>query len=172
MSESAQHLVIMGVSGSGKSTVAEMLAQRLGWTFSEADEFHPQSNIDKMTAGTPLNDEDRKPWLEAMRDWMAQMASDNINTVVTCSALKHSYRDTLRQATGTVYFIHLHGSEELLSQRMTTRSGHFMPPSLLPSQLETLEMLGDDEAGLTIDIANAPAEIVDKVLAGLNLNAR
>lgn len=172
MNDSAQHLVVMGVSGSGKTTVAEMLAQRLGWTFAEADEFHPQANIDKMTTGIPLNDDDRKPWLEAMRNWMAQMAADDVNTVVTCSALKKSYRDTLRQASGTVYFIHLHGSAELLSKRMTTRSGHFMPRSLLPSQLETLEMLGDGEDGLTLDIANTPEEIVDKVLAGLTLNAR
>ncbi len=172
MSNSAQHLVVMGVSGSGKSTVAEMLAQRLNWTFAEADEFHPQANIDKMTAGTPLNDDDRQPWLEAMRDWMGKKASEGVNTVVTCSALKKSYRDTLRQASGTVYFIHLHGSEELLASRMTTRSGHFMPPSLLPSQLETLELLGDDEAGVTLDIANSPDEIVSEVLTKLNLSAR
>lgn len=172
MSSSAQHVVVMGVSGSGKTTIAEMLTERLNWTFAEADEFHPQTNIDKMTAGTPLDDDDRRPWLTAMRDWMSRKGDEGINTVVTCSALKRSYRDILRGAGGTVFFVHLHGSEELLGARMTTRSGHFMPQSLLPSQLATLELLGEDEDGILVDIATAPKEIVDQVLADLDLNVR
>ena len=165
----AQHLVIMGVSGSGKTTIANLLSKRLGWIAAEADEFHPAANIAKMSAGTPLDDDDRWPWLYAIRDWMDTQAGNGRCTIVTCSALKRTYRDVLAQAAGDVHFIHLEGSSEVLAERMKTRSGHFMPPSLLPSQLSTLEPLAPDENGLRIDITDSPADIVDTVLRHLGL---
>ncbi|MBE7701599.1 gluconokinase [Oerskovia sp. Sa1BUA8] len=159
----------MGVAGSGKTTVATLLAERMGRPYAEADEFHPQANIDKMSAGTPLTDEDRWPWLRAMRDWLDQQAADDRSAVVTCSALKRSYRDLLRTAHGRVRFVHLTGSPELLAERMAQRSGHFMPTSLLPSQLATLEPLADDEDGITLDVGLAPAELVDRILTSTAL---
>ncbi|GAB3103990.1 gluconokinase [Isoptericola nanjingensis] len=163
----AGHLVVMGVAGSGKTTIAGMLAERLGVDVAEADEFHPQANIDKMSAGTPLTDADRAPWLAAIRDWLTGETDSGRSAVVTCSALKRSYRDVLRGAHGRVRFVHLDGTPELLADRMAHRSGHFMPPALLPSQLATLEPLDDDEDGIRIDVAATPEEIVDSVLAWL-----
>lgn len=161
------HLVVMGVAGSGKTTIAGLLAARLGLDVAEADEFHPQANIDKMSAGTPLTDADRAPWLAAIRDWLTEESDVGRSAVVTCSALKRSYRDVLRGAHGRVRFVHLDGSPEVLAERMAHRSGHFMPPALLPSQLATLELLDGDEDGITIDVAVAPEAIVDSVLAWL-----
>ncbi|WP_069387909.1 gluconokinase [Cellulosimicrobium cellulans] len=155
----------MGVAGSGKTTVATLVSERLGVTYAEADQFHPQSNIDKMTAGTALTDEDRWPWLESIRDWLTSEAEAGRSGVVTCSALKRSYRDLLRTARGTVCFVHLNGSQELLAERIQHRSGHFMPSSLLPSQLATLEPLADDEHGMTLDVAASPQELADEILA-------
>ncbi|WP_277209281.1 gluconokinase [Isoptericola croceus] len=155
----------MGVAGSGKTTVARMLAERIGVEYAEADTFHSEANIAKMSTGTPLTDADRAPWLEAIRDWLTAEADAGRPTVVTCSALKRSYRDVLRTARGRVRFLHLHGSPEMLAERITGRSGHFMPTSLLPSQLATLEPLDDDEDGLTVDVAAPPEEIVDDVVA-------
>lgn len=160
-----QHLVVMGVAGSGKTTVATLLAQRLGTEYAEADRFHPQANIDKMSAGTPLTDDDRWPWLEAIRDWLSSEAEAGRSGVVTCSALKRSYRDLLRTARGEVCFVHLDGTPELLAERMQHRSGHFMPTSLLPSQLATLEPLADDEPGFTMDVSATPEQVVDEILA-------
>ncbi|MCC9174076.1 gluconokinase [Arthrobacter sp. zg-Y179] len=167
MSPAAQHLVIMGVAGSGKTTIANLLSKRLGWIAAEADEFHPAVNIAKMSAGVPLDDDDRWPWLYAIRDWMGVQAENGRCTIVTCSALKRTYRNVLAQAAGDVTFVHLDGSSEVLAERMKTRSGHFMPPSLLPSQLSTLEPLAPDEAGLRIEITDSPAEIVDAILRHL-----
>ncbi|MCK9792515.1 gluconokinase [Isoptericola sp. 4D.3] len=161
------HLVVMGVSGSGKTTIAGLLAERLGYDLAEADEFHPEANIAKMTAGTALTDEDRAPWLAAIRDWLGTETDAGRCAVVTCSALKRSYRDVLRAARGRVRFVHLHGSADLLAERMTHRSGHFMPPTLLPSQLATLEPLDDDEDGIVVDIADPPGAIVESVLRWL-----
>lgn len=156
-------VVVMGVSGSGKTTVGEPLAQRLGVDFGEADDFHPQANKDKMAAGTPLTDEDREPWLHEIGSWLAERRGTG--AVATCSALKRSYRDLLRHDAAGAVFLHLTAPHELLSERMTSRKGHFMPPSLLQSQLDTLEPLEPDEAGLEVDSTLAPDEIVDRFLA-------
>ena len=172
MTESAKELlkttiIVMGVAGSGKSTVAEMLAERLGWQMAEGDNFHSPQNRAKMAAGTPLTDEDRKPWLESIRDWIDQTPQ---NAVVTCSALRRSYRDILRSARGRVRFLHLHGSPAVLGSRISGRTGHFMPPALLISQLETLEALEPDEDGTVVDVDNSPEEIVERALTQLRLS--
>jgi gluconokinase len=163
----AGHLVVMGVAGSGKTTVAALLADRLGREVAEADEFHPAENIAKMSAGTPLTDADREPWLRAIRDWLDEKTRAGIAVVVTCSALKRSYRDLLREARGPVRFLHLDGSPELLAERMAGRTGHFMPPELLPSQLATLETLDDDEDGITVDVSATPEQIADEAVRRL-----
>lgn len=155
-------IVVMGVSGSGKTTVGTALAERLGVDYAEADTFHPKTNIDKMSSGHPLNDEDRRPWLEAIAAWIRDHQSSG--GVVTSSALKYRYRDILRGG-GDVWFLHLHGDRGLLADRMKTRSGHFMPVSLLDSQLADLEPLQPDEFGLVADIAKKPEEIVDTALS-------
>lgn len=162
-----EHLVVMGVSGSGKTTIAGLLAERLGHDLAEADEFHPPANIEKMSAGTPLTDADRAPWLEAIREWLDRESDAGRAAVVTCSALKRAYRDELRRARGSVRFVHLTGSADLLEERMANRSGHFMPTTLLPSQLATLEPLASDEEGITLDVAASPPELVEAVLAYL-----
>ncbi|GHS86251.1 gluconokinase [Actinomycetota bacterium] len=167
-----QHLVVMGVAGSGKTTVAEILADRLGWPFAEADDFHPAANIAKMSAGTPLTDEDRWPWLAAMRDWLTEQARAGRSAIVTCSALKVAYRDVLREAEGRVRFVHLDGTAEVIGSRLASRSGHFMPPSLLPSQFETLEPLRTNEDGVTIPVAVSPQSIADAALRALDLDPR
>lgn len=158
----------MGVSGVGKSTVALRLADRLGWAMAEGDRFHPQSNIAKMEAGVPLTDDDRAPWLRSIRDWISECAADGRDAVVTCSALKRSYRNLLRESGARVRFVHLNGGRDVIGERLAERSGHFMPPSLLDSQFGDLEPLDSDEAGITVDIADAPERIVEKVLKGLN----
>ncbi|WP_148572036.1 gluconokinase [Nocardioides caldifontis] len=161
-SERAPVVVVMGVSGSGKTTVGSMLADRLGVGYGEADDFHPQANVDKMAAGQPLDDDDRRPWLAAIGAWLEER--QEAGAVATCSALKHAYRDTLRSHAPSTVFLHLHGSRELLEERMGRRSGHFMPASLLESQLEILEPLDGEERGLTADVALTPEEIVDRFL--------
>jgi gluconokinase len=172
MAARPRHIVVMGISGSGKTTIATRLAEQLGWAFAEADEFHPAANIAKMTAGTPLTDEDRWPWLEAMRDWMTGQAGAGRSTVVTCSALKRSYRDLLRGADGDVSFVHLSGDPDLILERMKTRSGHFMPASLLPTQISALEPLEADEPGLALDNTGTPDVVTARIVAELDLAAR
>ncbi|PPB48541.1 gluconate kinase [Arthrobacter pityocampae] len=169
MEAQPHHVVVMGISGSGKTTIATRLTERLGWVFAEADDFHPAANIAKMTAGTALTDEDRWPWLEAMRDWMTLQAQAGRSTVVTCSALKRSYRDLLTGAEGRVRFVHLLGDTDLILERMKTRSGHFMPESLLPSQISTLEPLEPDEAGLRIQNTGTPDDVTTDVIDQLGL---
>ena len=166
------HVVVMGVAGAGKTTVASALADRLGWILAEADEFHPQANIDKMVSGVPLTDDDRWPWLRSIRDWMSAQTRAGQSTVLTCSALKRSYRRLLAEAEGRVIFAHLDGSPELLAERMSSRSGHFMPTGLLPSQLATLEALTADEyaaGSLRLDIAESPESLVNAITASLHL---
>ena len=159
-------IVVMGVSGCGKSTVAKQLSDRLGWPMAEGDDFHSAVNKTKMASGTPLTDEDRKPWLETIRDWIDHTPS---HAIITCSALKRSYRDILRGARSRVRFLHLDGSPQVLGQRMAARKGHFMPAALLVSQLETLERLGPEEDGTVVDIDRSEEEIVDLALERLSL---
>jgi carbohydrate kinase (thermoresistant glucokinase family) len=150
------HVVLMGVSGSGKSTVGELLAEHIDAEFTDGDALHPRANVEKMESGLPLNDGDREPWLKKIGETFAQAPG---SLVIACSALKKSYRDLIRAADASVVFIHLEGSQQLLEDRMTSRSGHFMPPSLLASQLETLEPLDAAEPGVVLDIAASPAEL-------------
>ncbi|SFK25141.1 gluconokinase [Amycolatopsis sacchari] len=157
-------IVVMGVAGSGKTTIGGELARRLGVEYAEADAFHPQANIDKMSSGHPLTDEDRRPWLHAIADWIR--AHQETGGVVSSSALKRRYRDVLRGG-GDVWFLHLNGPRELIAERMKSRSGHFMPVSLLDSQLADLEPLETDERGLVADISRPPGDIVAAALDAL-----
>ncbi|GAB3265970.1 gluconokinase [Alteromonas gracilis] len=165
---SVRHLVVMGVSGSGKTTVAEALAARLGWEFAEGDSFHPPENVAKMSQGTPLTDADRWGWLESLAAWVAGHEEAGRRTVMSCSALRRTYRDVLRRGGPDMAFVHLVGDKGLLLERMGTRE-HFMPPTLLESQLDTLEPLADDEAGVSIDVAAEPAQIVEDACRRLGL---
>jgi gluconokinase len=164
----AEHLVVMGVAGSGKTTVARILADRLDRPLGEADEFHPPENVAKMAAGTPLSDDDRWPWLRAIRDWLTSHARDGQSTIVTCSALKVAYRDVLREAEGHVQFAHLVAPEALIEDRMQARKGHFMPPELLPSQYRTLEPLTDAEDGFVVPVDVSPTAVAERVLEALS----
>lgn len=163
-------VVVMGVSGSGKTTVGALLAERLGVPYAEADAFHPPANIAKMTSGHPLDDADRWPWLHAIADWIHDRAITGEGGVVSCSALKRRYRDLLRTAADDVWFLHLHGTRDVVAGRLHHRSGHFMPESLLDSQFADLEPLADDEPGLRADLTEDPAEIVDDALRVLGRN--
>jgi gluconokinase len=158
------HLVLMGISGSGKTTLAERLAEHLQRPYAEADEFHPAANIEKMASGTPLTDEDRWPWLESIRDWM-DADENGEGTIVTCSALKRSYRDLLRQASGRVVFLHVTSEPAVITDRMEHREGHFMPASLVPSQLATLEKLDADEDGAVLENSGTVDGLVQRALA-------
>lgn len=158
----------MGVSGSGKSTIAGDLAQRLGWPMVEGDDLHPPANIEKMSHGIPLDDDDRKPWLEAIAARIDGWRQAGRQGVVTCSSLKRVYRDILRAGHGDVRFVYLDGSYDLLFDRMQHRKRHFMPASLLKSQFDTLEVPGPDEA-VAVSIDQPEAAIVDDVLKALDL---
>lgn len=156
-------IVVMGVAGSGKTTVAALLAGRLGASFAEGDDFHSPANVAKMAAGHPLDDDDRWPWLRGIRDWFAAELAAGRSAVVPCSALRRSYRDLLETA-GDVRFVHLTGSYDLLRERIQGRAGHFMKPEMLDSQLAALEPLQDDEPGFAVDISPRPDQIVDEAL--------
>ena len=164
-------LIIMGPSGIGKTTTAEILARRLGWDFAEGDKFHPAANIEKMSKGIPLDDDDRAPWLAKLRDWISDEAEAGRNVIVTCSALKRSYRDILRQARSDVRFVELVAEQGLVAERLAKRTGHYMPPSLLASQFATLEDLQDDENGLKVVVDAAPETVVERALVALGLSA-
>lgn len=155
-------VVVMGVSGSGKSTVGAALARRLHVPFADADDFHPRANIEKMTAGHPLDDEDRRAWLDEVGEWLARHRDGG---VMSCSALKRRYRDQLRSHCPTVYFVHLSGSREVIRARQAARKGHFMPASLLQSQFDALEPLAPDEPGTTFDVGQDTDAIVAAFLA-------
>ncbi|MEE1621805.1 gluconokinase [Zafaria sp. Z1313] len=154
-----RRVVVMGVSGCGKSTAGALLAGHLGGAFNDGDALHPPANIAKMSAGTPLDDADREPWLRQIGQVLGEAAAAGETLVIGCSALKRSYRDLIRDAAPDTVFVHLHGDRALLEQRLQSRPGHFMPPSLLDSQLETLEPLGADEAGAVFDISESAAEL-------------
>ncbi|MBT3163784.1 gluconokinase [Streptomyces sp. Vc74B-19] len=158
-------VVVMGVAGTGKTTIGPLLAARFGVPYAEGDDFHPQSNIAKMSAGTPLTDDDRWPWLDAIGDWAQQRAG--LGGVVSCSALKRSYRDRLRAAAPGVVFVHLSGDRALVEDRMSHRKGHFMPTALLDSQFATLQPLGQDEAGVAVDVTGSPEEITERAATAL-----
>lgn len=158
-------VVVMGVSGAGKSTVGAMLADRLEVPYAEADSFHPPENIRKMSAGTPLDDEDRRPWLDAIARWLSEHARSG--GVVSCSALRRRYRDRLRASGAPIFLLHLDGSEELIAGRMENRKGHFMPRSLLRSQFATLEPLEPDERGAAVPIGGSPQDVTERALAAL-----
>ncbi|MCB5275378.1 Gluconokinase [Arthrobacter sp. SO5] len=171
MAKTAQNpvLVIMGVSGSGKSTVAGLLAGTLGWDLAEGDDLHPAANVAKMHAGQPLNDDDRWPWLETIADWIRAHTAAGTPGVVTCSALKKRYRDVLR-GDGVV-FVFLDGSKDRISDRLASRHGHFMPPALLDSQFEALEAPGGDENCITLSASASPAEETQEIIDRLMLDA-
>ncbi|HLL35258.1 MAG TPA: gluconokinase [Streptomyces sp.] len=159
-------VVVMGVAGTGKTTIGPLLAARLGVPYAEGDDFHPQANIAKMTAGTPLTDEDRLPWLDAIGGWADGRAG--LGGVVSCSALKRSYRDRLRAAAPGLVFVHLTGDRALIEDRMSHRQGHFMPTALLDSQFATLEPLEADEAGVAVDVSGGPEEIAERAVRALD----
>jgi gluconokinase len=158
-------VTVMGVSGSGKTTVGAALAQRLGVPFADADDFHPAANVAKMSAGTPLDDLDRLPWLQTISLWLADHAATG--AVVSCSALKHWYRTILREAAPTQVFVHLDGSPEVVARRVAGRPGHFMPASLVDSQFATLERLQDDEIGVTLPLDLPVDDLVARAVAAL-----
>ncbi|MGX1311160.1 gluconokinase [Streptomyces calvus] len=158
-------VVVMGVAGTGKTTIGPLLAARFGVPYAEADDFHPHANIAKMSAGVPLTDEDRLPWLDAIGDWARGRAG--LGGVVSCSALKRSYRDRLRAAAPDVVFVHLTGDRALIEDRMSHRQGHFMPTALLDSQFATLQPLEPDETGVAVDVSGSPEEITGRAVTAL-----
>jgi len=156
--------VVMGVCGTGKTTVAALLAERLGCELAEADDFHSAANIAKMAAGVPLEDADRWPWLQKIAGWIHERDLAGRPAVVTCSALKRAYRDVLRTGSPRIFFIHLAGSRELILDRMQRRKDHFMPASLVDSQFALLEPLGPDERGVVLDVARPPDVLASAAL--------
>ena len=161
-------LVLMGVSGSGKSTTAGVLAGRLGWDLEEGDDMHPAANIAKMAAGLPLDDDDRRPWLELVAAWIREHTDAGRPGIVTCSALKRRYRDVLRG--DQVVFVLLAGTREQIAARLAARHGHFMPSALLDSQFAALEEPGPDENAIRVDITDTPAEQAEQIIARLGLD--
>jgi gluconokinase len=161
-------VLVMGVCGCGKSTVGQQLARELGAAFIEGDAFHSAANVAKMAAGTPLTDEDREGWLQSLAAQLAQARTERRSVVLACSALKRRYRDTLRNGAPALRIVHLTGSRALLTERMAARSGHYMPPALLDSQLATLEAPKPDEQAITVDIAASTEQQVRAALAQLH----
>jgi gluconokinase len=164
----ASPVVVMGVSGSGKSTVGAALAQRLRVPFADADDFHPPANVAKMSAGHPLDDDDRHPWLESIGEWLALHRDGG---VMSCSALKRKYRDQLRRHCAEIEFLHLAGTVETIGRRQASRPGHFMPATLLASQFQTLEPLEPDEHGIAIDVNQSIDSIIESYVSTTNSHA-
>jgi gluconokinase len=167
--EAPPQVVVMGVSGVGKSTVAKGLSTLLGWTYAEGDAFHSAENVAKMSSGRPLTDDDRWPWLRAIADWMDGRIAAGEPSVVTCSALRRAYRDLLAEGRPSVRFLHLEAGEDLVADRMGHRSDHYMPTSLLHSQYDTLEPLQDDEPGAGVPVDGTAAEVLRRAMAALGL---
>ncbi len=165
-------VVVMGVSGVGKSSVARAIRDRTGWAFVEADDLHSPTSIAKMTAGQPLTAEDRRPWLLTIRDRMRGLIAAGDPAVITCSALQRVHRDLLREAGPQVFFLHLVADEATLAERVRRRHDHFMPPSLLRSQFETLQPLEDDEPGVVISVESPFAQVLAESLAALGIPPR
>ncbi len=164
-------LVLMGVSGSGKSTIAEALAERIGWRCEDGDKFHPESNVAKMSAGHPLTDEDRWPWLKAIADEIDRLCGKGQRAVVACSALKRAYRDVLVHGRADVRIVFLDGTQELIAARLASRKGHFMPAGLLDSQFRTLQRPVPTEHSVTVSIDASVDAIVDDIVRQLKLDA-
>ncbi|MER5887606.1 gluconokinase [Streptomyces sp. NPDC001941] len=165
MSSTPQVVVVMGVAGTGKTTIGPLVADRLGVPYAEGDDFHPPANIAKMSAGVPLDDADRAPWLDAIGRWAHTRAG--LGGVVSSSALKRAYRDRLRAAAPGAVFLHLTGDRALIEERLGARTGHFMPAALLDSQYAALQPLAHDEAGVDVDVSGTPEEIADRAAAAL-----
>jgi gluconokinase len=163
-------LVVMGVSGSGKSTIADRLAQCLNWTFEDGDRFHPASNVAKMSAGQPLTDEDRWPWLRAISDEIDRVCKTGQHAVIACSALKRAYRDVLVHGRNDVRIIYLNGTRDLIAKRLALRKDHFMPPGLLDSQFATLEPPDANENPVTVSIDASVDSIVGDIVGRLGLS--
>ena len=159
-------ILLMGVAGSGKTTVGRLLASELGWRFYEGDDFHPRANIDKMQRGMPLTDTDRWPWLQALRDVIDSCLAQGTSAVMACSALKQTYRDYLIHGRDEVKLVYFKGSYDLLSQRLAQRQGHFMPKELIESQFATLE---EPQQGLLVDVAKAPEALVAVIRQALRV---
>jgi gluconokinase len=162
-------LVVMGVSGSGKSTIAERLAARLGWRYEDGDKFHPPANVAKMSAGHPLTDDDRWPWLQAIADEIDRTCEASERAVIACSALRHAYRDILVHGRDDIRIVFLNGTQDLIADRLAARKGHFMPPGLLTSQFKTLEPPQPGERPITVSIDTSVENIVDDIIRQLNL---
>jgi gluconokinase len=162
-------VVVMGVSGSGKTTVAKGIAVSMHWIFAEGDTFHPQANVEKMHSGIPLTDEDRWPWLRLIGDWMSEQERAGVSSVVTCSALRRVYRDLLREGRPAVRFCHVTAPEGAIAGRLEHRQGHYMPASLLASQFATLEPLEPDEPGVTVSGEGTQPEVLARALDALGL---
>jgi gluconokinase len=163
-------LVVMGVSGSGKSTIGDRLAERLGWKYEDGDKFHPASNVAKMSAGQPLTDEDRWPWLRAIADEIDRICKAGEHVVIASSALKRAYRDILVHGQPDIRIIYLKGPQDLIASRLALRKNHFMPPGLLESQFRTLEPPDPSENPVTVSIDDSVETIVDDILRQLGLN--
>src|SRR5262245_49879077 len=162
-------LVLMGVSGCGKSTTGTRLSKLLGWPFRDADSFHPQANIDKMSKGLPLTDDDRQPWLAAIAHWIDERLAGNESGIVSCSALKRSYRRVIIGDRPDVHLVYLKGDIELIGDRVSRRKNHFMPPALLKSQFDALEEPQADERALSVPIVMPPRRVVDSIVQQLGI---
>lgn len=164
----AAAIIVMGVSGSGKSTIGALLAERLGWPFADADGFHPPENVAKMASGQPLTDADRWPWLDAIAAHIDAARKAGQPVVVACSALRRAYRDRLRAGHGDLLFLHLSGAPEVIAARQAARQGHFMPPSLMASQFATLEDTVAEPDAVTVSVKASPHEVVNAAMVAIS----